>query len=118
MLEFNAVLTQSFNIQFKDPEKAEQFFVHGDWGDCFYDVDSLKELIEVMSTIIATELESPSWNIDKETHQLDLEGFPNLVYNSELKVYETNNDKGDEDLCGKIIVTNLYPFDIDCVIEV
>lgn len=113
MAKFNVEMKSEFDIEFVEPEKSKAYFVDGDWSDYFYPADTLEELVEVMSTMLAKELESPSWDSEKSRAYLNIEGFPILVANEDRTVFETV----DDDEFGKIRISNIGLLDTEWVNE-
>lgn len=65
------------DVVFEHPDRAEDFFVKGDWKNTFYTLDSLEEVAEFLANAFNRSPEV--WNPDYKSFTRFVEGFGQFV---------------------------------------
>lgn len=71
--KFRCTFEMEIDVQFENPQVAEDYFVRGEWRTCFYQLSDIKEVAEHLA--YAFHQESDCWDSERHTHYRSVEGY-------------------------------------------
>lgn len=99
MRKFRTFFEMEIDVEFDNPEKAEAFFIDGDWKKSFWTFDDLDEVAESIAN--SFHWENDHWDKDYKKTAKFLEGYGNFI-RIKPDVWESCPSSIDE--CGKITI--------------
>ena len=106
MIEYKCIIEAEVNVSFSDEGKASDYFIDGDWKDCFFEAMDLEEFVQILSLGFFNTEDS---FLDGELVRA-VEGFVVFVYDDEENKYVSEYTE-----YGKIFISGDFEADSSVV---
>lgn len=95
MSDINYCVEMQMNIEisFEDKEKSEEYFIHGDWKNYFYEYDNLEEIAGHIA--YAFNVCPTHWSKERKTDFKFIEGFGEFFREDNTKWINFSDETGN-----------------------
>ncbi|NOQ50309.1 MAG: hypothetical protein GQ557_01420 [Mycoplasmataceae bacterium] len=105
-------------VEFQDVEKAKKHFINSEWGNCFWKLDDLSDVAEMLSNSFyySNDVHNYDGKTKKSTWIKFMEGFGSFERQDNYDSYkftDKNNDCGDITIRYDMELDPTYTYNMD-----